>query len=98
MIVVVAEAVPNLVLLISLVGAFCSSALALMFPPLIDIVLELVKEKGQPSKFLIAKDSLIILLGLVGFVTGTYESILAIVNNFLEKWIKNLLIAIQFFF
>lgn len=79
--VAVAELIPNLVLLISLIGAFCSSALALMYPPLIDLVLRLGSSE-KPSYFIIAKNVSILIIGLLGFVTGTYESLAAIVREF----------------
>lgn len=82
--VAVAEAVPKIALLISFIGAFCSSALALMFPPLIELVVEFADNKKSPSKLLIAKDCFIILVGVVGFLTGTYESLIAIIQTFLE--------------
>ncbi|XP_026741964.1 proton-coupled amino acid transporter-like protein CG1139 isoform X2 [Trichoplusia ni] len=78
---VLAESIPELGLFISLVGAVSSTALALMFPPLIELVSQSQKPGGIP-KYMIAKDCFIILLGLFIFVTGTYESVASIIRAF----------------
>ncbi|CAH1647912.1 unnamed protein product [Spodoptera littoralis] len=78
---VLAESIPELGLFISLVGAVSSTALALMFPPLIELVYTSQKPEGIPKHMLI-KDGFIILLGLFIFVTGTYESVFSIVRAF----------------
>jgi len=80
---IVAELIPNLVLLISLIGAFCSSALALMYPPLIELLVVFSNEK-KPNRFLVIKNVTIIMIGVLGFLTGTYESILAIFKEFTQ--------------
>lgn len=76
----IAQIVPKLGLLFSLIGAFFSTALALVFPPIIQIVLSYAK--GGPSRYIIIKNVLILGLGLVGFATGTYESLSAIIKDF----------------
>lgn len=65
---------PHLNLIISLIGALCSTGLALIIPAVIQVVLAYGTSEG-PSYFVLTKNSLIILLGLVGFVTGTVESV-----------------------
>ena len=83
---VVALIVPDLGDLISLIGAVASSALALIFPPLLEILifakvdysisrLGLVKHVAW-----ITKDLLIMILGIIGLLFGTYASIDGIVN------------------
>lgn len=72
-----AEAVPNLGVFISLVGSVSSCALALLIPALLDIV---VKMDTGVTPFVWTKNALIFLLGLIAFVTGTYASILSIIN------------------
>lgn len=74
-----AVAIPNLGAVISLVGAFSSSALALIFPPFIEII-TFSSEKQGLSKWVLLKDSLIILFGFVGFAVGSYCSFLNILN------------------
>lgn len=78
--VILAEAIPHLGLFISLVGAVSSTALALVFPPIIEMVV--CSQNASLGVFTVAKDVIIILIGLLGFATGTYESITAIVRAF----------------
>jgi len=75
---VLAVAIPKLDLFISLVGAFSSTFLSLTFPP----VLELITFWPRVSKWVLIKNIALILLGVVGAVTGTYASIVAIILAF----------------
>lgn len=86
---VVAVIVPDLGDLISLIGAVASSALALIFPPLMEILVFV--KPDNPIRFSLSwrvvehaawiiKDILIMLLGVVGLMFGTYASIDGIVN------------------
>lgn len=68
--------IPHLDLLISLVGAFASSFLALIFPALIELV------TFHCSCLTWTKNIVFILIGLVGFLTGTYSSIVEIAKTF----------------
>ncbi|XP_043465241.1 proton-coupled amino acid transporter 1 isoform X2 [Leptopilina heterotoma] len=77
---ILAEAIPHLGLFISLVGAVSSTALALLFPPIIEMVV--CWQSPKLDKMTITKDIFILLIGLLGFATGTYESITAIVSQF----------------
>ncbi|XP_060520345.1 proton-coupled amino acid transporter 2-like [Cylas formicarius] len=77
---ILAEAIPFLGLFISLVGAVSSSALALIFPAIIDIVC--ASGFNRLTKFVLIKDSIIIFIGALGTLTGGYESISAIVKAF----------------
>ncbi|KAG4068674.1 hypothetical protein HA402_002365 [Bradysia odoriphaga] len=81
---VIAELVPHLNIFISLVGALCSTALALVFPPLIQLVLAWGTPDG-PSAFLIAKNGFILTFSIFGFVTGTYESISSLMHALFEE-------------
>jgi len=73
-----AVAIPKLDLFISLVGAFGCSFLGLIFPPMISLAVYW-PEVSWP---ILIKNLIIIAIGLVGFVTGTYASIEAIVAAF----------------
>ncbi|KFB42520.1 AGAP000540-PA-like protein [Anopheles sinensis] len=75
----IAECVPKLSLFISLIGAFCSSALALMFPPVIELIVAYSTPECKPSRWMLLKNALILLLAVLGFATGTYESVSKIV-------------------
>ena len=84
----IALAVPDLDDLISLIGAVASSALALIFPPLLSIlVFWRIRHKFRwlgclPWPVWVGKDVLIITLGVVGSMFGTYASIDNIVHFF----------------
>lgn len=71
--------IPNLGAIISLVGAFSSSALALIFPPIIEIITFWPNKLGHYN-WVLWKDILIVLLGFAGFFFGTYASIANIIN------------------
>lgn len=75
---ILAAAIPNIGLFISLVGAVASSTLAIIFPP----ILHLVTFWPRVSRFTIVKCVLILLFGIFSFVTGTYASISAVVTYF----------------
>ncbi|XP_019866091.1 proton-coupled amino acid transporter 1 isoform X2 [Aethina tumida] len=79
---VLAEAIPYLGLFISLVGAVSSSALALLFPPILEMT---IKHSNQElSMMCVTKNVLIMVIALVGMCTGGYESISSIVHAFQE--------------
>ncbi|KAM6196415.1 proton-coupled amino acid transporter 1-like [Sarcoramphus papa] len=73
---VLAILIPRLDIVISLVGSVSSSALALIFPPLLEIA-TYYAEGMHP--LVIAKDIAISLFGFVGFVVGTYEALVELV-------------------
>ncbi|KAK9885665.1 hypothetical protein WA026_012428 [Henosepilachna vigintioctopunctata] len=75
-----AISVPNLGAVITLVGAFSSSAIALIFPPLIEI-LAYYSDKWGRYKWILWKDIFIIIFGFAGFLFGTYAAVLNIINS-----------------
>ncbi|XP_027207368.1 proton-coupled amino acid transporter-like protein pathetic isoform X1 [Penaeus vannamei] len=79
---VLAAAIPNIGLFISLVGAVSSSTLALIFPPVIEVV-TFWPDRG-PYNWRIIKCTLIALFGIIGFITGTISSVQAIVDFFVN--------------
>ncbi|XP_058790606.1 proton-coupled amino acid transporter 1 isoform X2 [Phymastichus coffea] len=80
---VLAEAIPKLGLFISLVGAVSSTALALLFPPIIEIVV--CWQNASMDKLTITKDIVILTIGLLGCATGTYESVSQIIKAFSQN-------------
>ena len=87
-------AVPDLNDLISLIGAVASSGLALIFPPVLSIlVFWRIRRDIRWLGYLrwpvwVVKDILIILLGVVGTLFGTYASIHSIVEFFKDDHAK----------
>jgi proton-coupled amino acid transporter len=80
--VLLATAIPNLGAVISLVGAVSSSTLALIFPPLIEIITFWPTDGEQKiNRWLLAKNLFIMLFGVLGFGFGTYTSIENIINS-----------------
>ncbi|KAG8240464.1 hypothetical protein J437_LFUL010802 [Ladona fulva] len=69
-----ALAIPELDALMSLIGAICLSAAGIIFPAVIQTVYR--HDTLGPFKWILLKNSAIILFGLVGMVTGVYTSIL----------------------
>lgn len=77
----VALVVPNLSLFISLIGALCSTTLAFVIPVLIDFVIRTQEPKGLGT-LIYLKNIAILIIALLGIVTGTYQSIVDIINQF----------------
>lgn len=73
-----AAVIPHIGLFISLIGAMSSSTLALIFPP----ILEIVTFWHCLTRATLIKCILIMSFGLMCFVTGTYASLEAIVDYF----------------
>lgn len=74
-----AETIPLLDLFISLVGSVSSTVLALIFPAIVDLVTS--HTVGKLTRFAIAKDLIIIMIGFLGMFTGGYESISSIAKE-----------------
>lgn len=76
----VAILIPQLDLLLSLIGAVCSTILALVLPPLMEFII-MPCDNNFTWWWLTFKNSIILILALLGFLTGGYESISAIVHK-----------------
>jgi proton-coupled amino acid transporter len=70
--------VPRIDLFISLVGAIASSTLAIIIPPILDIIV--FYEASNRSKVKLVKNILIIIFGFYIFIAGTWVS----VNDIIE--------------
>ncbi|XP_030376711.1 proton-coupled amino acid transporter-like protein CG1139 isoform X2 [Scaptodrosophila lebanonensis] len=74
-----AACIPNLGSIISLVGAVSSSALALIAPPIIEIITFYHVGYGRYN-WMLWKDIAILIFGLCGFVFGTWASLAQILT------------------
>lgn len=86
---IIAMVVPDLEDLIALIGAMASSALALIFPAILEIAAfwpdraerKFIFRLPYPWMVWVVKDCLILSLGIAGLVMGTYASISNIIQN-----------------
>ncbi|XP_075160922.1 proton-coupled amino acid transporter-like protein acs [Haematobia irritans] len=79
-----AVAIPNLELFISLFGALCLSALGLAFPALIQICTHWYNTHGMAKVWLLFSNFVLIIVGILGLVIGTYTSLAEIIASFSE--------------
>ncbi|XP_068245460.1 proton-coupled amino acid transporter-like protein pathetic isoform X2 [Palaemon carinicauda] len=77
-----AAAIPNIGLFISLIGAVSSSALAVIFPPIMEAI-TFWPDKGKYN-YRIIKAVLMVVFGLLTFVTGTITSVQEIIKFFVN--------------
>ncbi|XP_035772552.1 proton-coupled amino acid transporter-like protein pathetic isoform X1 [Anopheles albimanus] len=83
--VVIAAALPNLGPFITLIGAVCLSTLGMMFPAIIELVTFYEKPGFGRFNWRLWKNIFLILFGVVGFVTGTYVSIVEFSEHLQEE-------------
>lgn len=77
----VAAAVPELGLFISLFGAFCLSILGLAFPAIMEICV-LYPDKFGAGNWIMWKNVGLVVFALVGLVSGSYSSLIEIIASF----------------
>lgn len=77
----VAAAVPELGLFISLFGAFCLSILGLAFPAIMEICVLYPDNLGR-FYWIMWKDIGLVIFAMVGLTSGTYSSLLEIIKTF----------------
>lgn len=80
--VILAVSIPQLANFITLIGAFSSSALAIILPPLFEEIVRCADGYHGCNFVRLLKNSLVFFLGLVGMVMGTYVAILSIIEDF----------------
>ena len=83
--VLLAVAIPNLELFISLFGALCLSTLGLAFPPLIQMFTFWKQIKGFQKVRMIVVNIIMISTGIAGLIIGTYTSLAEIIKTFYEE-------------
>ncbi|XP_072931260.1 proton-coupled amino acid transporter-like protein pathetic isoform X2 [Epargyreus clarus] len=82
MTVCIAVAIPKLGPFISLVGAVCLSFLGLIFPAVIETVTFWDRPNGLGRfNWVLWKNMFLVSFGVLGFLTGSYVSIIAIING-----------------
>ncbi|XP_072931462.1 proton-coupled amino acid transporter-like protein acs [Epargyreus clarus] len=79
---VLAVAVPQLGLFISLFGALCLSALGICFPALMEACLRFPEKASAARAAVFTKDAVLFIIGVVGLLAGTYTALLGIVRSF----------------
>lgn len=77
--VIISIAIPTIGPFISLIGAVCLSTLGLMFPSIIEIITYYERPGFGPFNWILYKNILLIMFGIIGFITGTYVSIQEII-------------------
>lgn len=77
-----AIAIPELDLFISLFGAFCLSGLGLAFPAIIQLCAFWKVMGPTEKKIMLAKNTCLILIGVLGLIVGTYTSLRDIIAKF----------------
>lgn len=79
--VAISVAVPTIGPFISLIGAVCLSTLGLIFPSLIEIITFYERPGFGRFNWILIKNILLIIFGVIGFFTGTYVSIQEIIDE-----------------
>lgn len=79
--VAIAVAIPDLGPFISLIGAVCLSTLGLIFPSVIELVTYYERPGFGTFNWILWKNVLLIMFGVIGFLTGTYVSVLEIIGS-----------------
>ncbi|XP_050086530.1 proton-coupled amino acid transporter-like protein CG1139 [Anopheles aquasalis] len=77
-----AVAIPNLELFISLFGALCLSALGIAFPALIQTCTYWHQRQGMAKVWMVAKNSFIGIIAVFGLLIGTSTSLIEIIHTF----------------
>lgn len=76
----IAELVPHLALFIALIGAVACTSLALLFPPIIDLLVSYAQNRLTIKTWII--DGTMLVFAFIGFVTGTYAALSDILATF----------------
>lgn len=74
-------AIPNLGVFISLFGALCLSALGISFPGLMEMCVRWPEKRLGRCYWVLIKDILLIIAGLLALIVGTYTALLEIIKT-----------------
>ena len=80
--VILAAVIPHLDLMISLIGALASNAIALIIPPILEMVIVWPDREFGRYHWKAVKNVAIMFVGLLGFVVGVTVTLIAIVDTF----------------
>lgn len=80
--IIIAMAIPNLGPFITLIGAVCLSGLGLIFPAIIETVTLWEQPGLGKCNWILIKNVFLILFGITVLFTGTYVSIIEIIQNY----------------
>ncbi|XP_058449228.1 proton-coupled amino acid transporter-like protein pathetic [Malaya genurostris] len=83
--VAIAAFLPNIGPFVTLIGAVCLSTLGLMFPAIIELVTYYEQPGYGSCYWVLWKNIVLILFGVVGFITGTYVSIVEFTQHLEEE-------------
>jgi proton-coupled amino acid transporter len=85
----VANLIPKLDLLLSLIGAVCSTILALVLPPLIEFII-MPCDNNVSWWWLTLKNSIILIIAILGFLTGNRVKTLwfVVISIDFNRWIR----------
>lgn len=79
---ILAVSVPRLNLLMDLVGSISGTALSIILPPVIHIATFWSDTSGASKAFMIIADTTLIIIGIIASVSGSYFSLLGILQSF----------------
>lgn len=77
-----AMSVPRLNLMMDLVGSISGTALSIILPPIIHIAAFWEDTSGASKVFMLVADSILIVIGLIASLSGSYFSFIGIVHSF----------------
>ncbi|XP_031629047.1 proton-coupled amino acid transporter-like protein pathetic [Contarinia nasturtii] len=83
--VLIAISIPNIGPFISLVGAVCLSTLGLIIPSVIELIIYYYEPGYGKFNYVLWKNAFLIVFGLIGFILGSYISLLEIIESLRYK-------------
>lgn len=82
---VVAIVVPLLTLVISLMGCFCLTALSIVLPAIMECLVRYPLRLGK-FKWVIVKNIILAIFGLLCLISGTYFTIMELIKKVQERF------------